>query len=741
MIDPVVALRAATAAVFVAMAVAAALRWRGQRHLGNGWAAAAFLSLAAVLGNQVFNDGADMGTWQRRAVAALVILMPYFLFRFSAAFSPASRYSDGAALASTGGLLLVTATLPVAESARGSMGLYLIALFLHWTILLGVTAVKLWRLGKGAPAVPRKRVRLLSVAATVLVVAMTISIVVPVGRPVIQLLIGGLIPLSAVAFYLGFAPPRSLRLLWREAEQDRLRRTIETLVSSPTVESLVTGFLPQAADLVGADALTLIDSDDAELASCGISLESGDRAERTFEIDLPRDVRLRVAVGRTSPHFGEDELQILRSVGSLAVLSMDRIQLHEQEFETRVFAESANASLEKQIAERRAAEEEAVAARAEAERANKAKSEFLSRMSHELRTPLNSIIGFTQLLETEIEQPEQLENLSYIRKAGGHLLSLINEVLDLSRIESDRLSMSVEAVQVSEVVTEAAELVIPMTRDNSLEMSVDPSSDMSLCVAADRQRLKQVLLNLLSNAVKYNRPEGSIRISWTSKDDRALIAVTDTGWGISEEQMHRLFQPFDRLGAEASEVEGTGLGLALSKRLVEMMGGTLTATSDENGSTFFIELAVEAFAIPHGSIELDEKWSGSATGSDLVVLYIEDNLANLTLVEHVLRRRPNLGLLTAMQASMGLQLAADHRPDVILLDLHLPDMPGDRVLKMLKEDPRTSSIPVVMVTADATPGQSRRLLSAGAADYVTKPIDIHRFLEVIDRITGGVRSS
>jgi PAS domain S-box-containing protein len=387
------------------------------------------------------------------------------------------------------------------------------------------------------------------------------------------------------------------------------------------------------------------------------------------------------------------------------------------------------------ISEQVRLEDELREAKEQAERANLAKSEFLSRMSHELRTPLNAILGFAQLLELDELASDQADSVAQILKGGKHLLELINEVLDLARIESGRLSLSLEAVDLGEVVKEAHDLMGPLAARLNVRLERTPSETWGHHVRADRRRLAQVLLNLLGNAVKFNREGGRVTIGCEDPGEgRIRVKIEDTGYGIPPEHMANLFDPFNRLGAEQTQVEGTGLGLALSKRLVEAMGGTIGVQSKRNeGSTFFFELPLAVNPVDQlegdGAPARDDlSWNGSPR----TVLYIEDNLANLRLIERILTRRPDLKLLAAMQGGVGLDLAREHGPDLILLDLDLPDVPGAEVLRRLRADAATRDIPVVIISADASPSQIRRLVAAGAGDYLTKPIDVRRLLEVLD---------
>lgn len=390
-------------------------------------------------------------------------------------------------------------------------------------------------------------------------------------------------------------------------------------------------------------------------------------------------------------------------------------------------------SIQRDISERKQAEESLRAARDEAETANRTKSDFLSRMSHELRTPLNGIMGFSQILQLDATAASHRAIADDLFEAGHRLLGLINEVLDISRVESGGMPLSVEPVSLTEVIRESLNLIAPMAAKRAVRTRIDIPADAMPFVLADRQRLGQVLLNLLSNAVKYNRDGGSLAVSVRhTGSDGYRVLVTDTGFGIPAGKVGRLFTPFDRLDAEATGVEGTGLGLALSKGLIEAMGGTIRAESEPGrGSTFWFELP--ACDIPTQLV--DEPTPAEPqrlpTGSH-TVLYIEDNIANFRLIELALAHRPGVRLMAAMQGGQGVELAALHRPDLILLDLHLPDLTGEEVFRRLRADPATRDIPVVVLSADATPGRAARLRSAGALDYLTKPLDIRQFLRVLD---------
>ncbi|MBV8690850.1 MAG: response regulator [Actinobacteria bacterium] len=400
------------------------------------------------------------------------------------------------------------------------------------------------------------------------------------------------------------------------------------------------------------------------------------------------------------------------------------------------------AALRDALAEKELLEQGQREAREAAESANRAKSDFLSRMSHELRTPLNAVLGFAQLLEAEDLSAQDHDSVRQILRGGRHLLDLINEVLDITRIESGTFQLSAEPVLVQEVVEDVAEMTRPLAEQANIQLVTGATSGgCQHHVLADRQRLKQVLINLVSNAIKYNRPGGSVALSCERRDAaRLLIKVHDTGPGIRPDHLDLLFMPFERLGAEQTNIEGTGIGLALSRRLAEAMGGTLSVDSAVGqGTTFYIDLP-----LVEGPVERFERLNGEpepvreAVTPRRKILYIEDNLSNLRLVERILARDVDIELISAMQGRLGPELAREHQPELILLDLHLPDTTGDEVLRQLRDDPQTASIPVAVVSADATAGQIRRLLAEGAVAYLTKPLDVAELRALVDGLPNRV---
>ena len=396
---------------------------------------------------------------------------------------------------------------------------------------------------------------------------------------------------------------------------------------------------------------------------------------------------------------------------------------------------------------RKQVEVELNAAMAAADKANRAKSDFLSNMSHELRTPLNAILGFAQLLESGAPSPTptQKRNIDQILKAGWYLLELINEILDLALIESGRLTLSPEPVSLAEVMIECQTMMEPQAQARGITMTF-PNFETPQFVKADRTRFKQVLINVFFNAVKYNTPGGSVAVTCSqSRPDSIRINVRDTGVGLAADQLAQLFQPFNRIGKEATAEEGSGIGLVMTKRLLEAMGGVIGVDSVVGeGSTFWVELplATAPQLAQHASALEIRARPPVAHGTPLrTLLYVEDNPANLELVEQLIRRRPELRLLSAADGNIGLEMARVHVPDLILMDINLPGISGLEALKKLRLDPSTAHIPVVAVSANAMPHDIERCIAAGFFDYVTKPIRVDRFMAVLDEALMSAQSA
>ncbi|WP_017879338.1 PAS domain S-box protein [Janthinobacterium sp. CG3] len=448
--------------------------------------------------------------------------------------------------------------------------------------------------------------------------------------------------------------------------------------------------------------------------------------------------RAEAAIGRVlrEGKVTNYELTAISRDGTETLVSYNASTFHDRERKLQgVFAAARDITERKQF-ERTLQENnvELESATAAAEKANLAKSEFLSSMSHELRTPLNAVLGFAQLMASETPPPTlpQQRSIDQILKGGWYLLRLINEILDLAMIESGKVTMSQEAMSLTDVLQDCQEMIEPQAQKRGIRMQY-PSFDLPLYVHADRTRVKQVMINLLSNAIKYNQNGGSVAVEYAlGETGRVRVSVRDTGAGLAPEQLEQLFQPFNRLGQESSTEEGTGIGLVVTKQLVELMGGQIGVESEVGvGTTFWVEL--EASSAP--VLE-----AGHATAPQMAqqesalrtLLYVEDNPANLALVEQLIARRSDLKLLTAIDAHLGMQLARAYQPDVILMDINLPGISGYGALKLLHDDPVTQHIPVMALSANAVPRDIEKGLDAGFFRYLTKPIKVLEFMDALD---------
>jgi PAS domain S-box-containing protein len=439
----------------------------------------------------------------------------------------------------------------------------------------------------------------------------------------------------------------------------------------------------------------------------------------------------RDLVAASSGRF-EDEGWRVRKDGSLFWANIVFTAIRDQGGNLRGFAK-----LTRDLTARNKVEAALTNSKATAEKANLAKSEFLSSMSHELRSPLNAILGFAQLMESDSPPPTttQSESISQIINAGWYLLELINEILDLATIESGKLSISLEPVSINEVLLECQSMIEPLALRRGIQMSF-PGKDTPFCVNADRTRLKQVLINLLSNAIKYNRVGGSVVVDCTEVNTGHIrISVADTGHGLPPEKLAQLFQPFNRLGQEVNGEEGTGIGLVVSKRLVELMNGVISVESTVGkGSTFRLELLSTApLTLPASAqAAVAAEPEIAVVEGKRTLLYVEDNPANLKLVERLIGRRNDLRLLSAMDGNHGVELARACLPDVILMDINLPGISGIEAMRILRDDPATRHIPVMALSANAMPRDIQRGMDAGFFRYLTKPIKVSEFMDALN---------
>ena len=528
--------------------------------------------------------------------------------------------------------------------------------------------------------------------------------------------------------YLGTVYLRSI-----DSERERIRGYVGIAIGVALLAMLVAVVLSSWLQRIVTRPILAID------AVAGDVVEQGDYSRRAVRISNDE-------VGRLVDSFN----RMMAEIEGRAIESRDALHALEHEVGERRQAQEEvmrlNDQLERRVADRTAALEASnqglVHARLMAENANRAKSEFLSSMSHELRTPLNAILGFGQLLaNTTVALPElkRSEFTRHIVNAGSHLLDLINEILDLSRIESSSVMLSLEPVAIDDVLQECRTMIAPTAQRRHIRVLFP--QDLREGVVADRTRLRQVLLNLLSNAVKYNRDSGTVRVDVVAAaGDSVRIAIHDTGAGLREDQLAALFQPFNRLGQEAGKVEGTGIGLVVTKRLVELMGGTISVESSVGvGSVFSIELKAATLVQSPVAMPTGGETAGpppravpAIDAASPLVLHVEDNPANLRLVREILELRGDIRQISAPDARLGIDLARAHLPQIILLDINLPGMSGLEALTVLQSDPATARIPVIAITANAMAGDVSRGLASGFFRYVTKPIDMARLNEAVD---------
>jgi signal transduction histidine kinase len=727
-VDVSALLEVAHIAVFVLLT---ALATDGAARSGpRRWALAAFGAAALALLGFSLPERLDveLPAAASRLLIVALLAFPYLLLRFTASFAALPRPWEAVAGGAAVLVAVVTAVLPVVPEPGAALPgwvlAYVVLVLTYWVATSAVVVVRLWAAGRGQPTVARRRMRLMAAATAVLTLALLLAAPLGDDAGIVADLVLLIVVLSGATFALGFSPPLWLRLRWRRPEDVQLQRGTVAVLRAGDVDEVARELLPPTARIVMASGVELLAGDGRRLATHGSVPDEG-AANPGVHVPVREVVALPGGRGElvvwTSPYtpfFGPDETGLLQSMAAVASLALERCELVAEE-------RARLAALEAAQHEMRRAQEEATTA-------NLAKTRFLSRMSHELRTPLNAILGFGQVLEVTPDlDAEDRDAVRHIVKAGRHLLDLIDEVLDLSRIEAGTLAISLEPVQAAEVVADAVGLIRPLADSRQIALVVAPVAP-GLHVSTDRQRCRQVLLNLLANAVKYNRDGGTVEVRCVPADaGRLRLSVTDTGPGIPPERLDRLFEPFDRLGAEGSGVEGTGLGLALSKQLVELMDGTIGVRSEPGeGTTAWVDLP-SADEPPEPAVAVEHRPLPGTTGRTRLLL-IEDNASNLRVVEAMLRSRPGITVVPAMLGRLALELASELVPDVVVLDLHLPDMPGEDVLHRLRADPRTRAIPVVVASADATAGRQRQILADGAYAYLSKPLDHGRFLEVVD---------
>ena len=683
-----------------------------------------------------------------------LLLSGFFFFRFRTTLILASPMTVRMVSAA----VLIGATVGVAiplPSDRAAQPHYsaiqavgLMVVIGVWAFCAGEPCLRLWLHSHALPVVQRMRARYLAlgyggiIAVLVIAVPLILAFEKLQGQPAFTYTLEGVIVASQPLMYFALLPPTWLRRLWRETEEQRFRlATHELLLGTPNPPALASQCLDWAVRLVGAQSGCIVGLDGDMLATSNLSHEQalmlagashheeGRQALRLSPDGAASNViivpmrsqfgsgAIAVVAGPFTPLLGSDEVDRLTQYAASVTAAFDRLILLS----------------------------ELTQARAVAENASKRKSEHLSKMSHELRTPMSAILGFAELLSLGDPRDDQRSDINAILTAADHLMALINEVLEIALIESGGGSLSLEPVSVNTVVDESIKLIGRRAQLGNVTLDKQVHSNQAF-VLADNQRLRQALVNLLSNAIKYNRSDGSVTVRTTETDSSIRIEVTDTGQGIAPGAADRLFEPFDRMGQERSGIEGTGLGLALTKALLVAMHGTIGFETEQGvGSTFWVEMRrAEPIVVALESAE-------TATGESPFffraryweVLYVEDNLVNVELADRILTQaRPNLHLVAASTGAAALAYLEKHRPGLVLLDLHLGDMDGDVVVSGIRANPDLKDLPVVMLSADAGAAQIERLRGMGANEYMTKPFRVKTFLRVVDdALDGSLRSS
>jgi len=649
----------------------------------------------------------------------------YALLLFRGTFIPLSRRAKVVAgVAVLAAAIVGEARMPDNLPALQAIGA--LAPLLVWVLCAGEPTVRFWLAARHRPAVQRSRLRALSFGYGSIVLILALSLTGMAGTEsatgLLTVAVMWSIALCALPMlYMALWPPRWLRSRWRRSEELSFREALQGLLLSDTHDEAARAVVEWGMRLVGAGAGALV-IDSRTAASTGLSAAHASclamelkaqsplapralemRGDRLY-LNLARlpehgSIVLVLVAGDFTPIFGADEMETLRQFGITATAALERLKLISELTE-----------------------------------ANSAKRDFLSRMSHELRTPLNSVLGFSQLLATELTDPKHARQVGHIHQAGRHLLAMINDILDLTRIETGQMPMSVEPVAVANAVQQAVDLIVPLADLRAITIDVATDADEHF-VLADNGRLAQILINLLSNAVKFS-PEGSrVRVTSQSTVGRVRINIVDSGIGIDPADQESVFQPFIRVNAGRSVAEGTGIGLSLSKALAELMKGSLGFSSQiDVGSDFWVELP-EAIAHERPPSRLpgpDARLAQLGPRQVATVVYIEDNQANADLMSAIVDRLPGVRLRVAKTGAIGLELARTESPDIIFLDQHLPDFPGLEVLRRLRREPSTLTTPVVMLSADVAIHADHPGFAAAQA-FITKPLDVTSVVMAIDR--------
>lgn len=506
------------------------------------------------------------------------------------------------------------------------------------------------------------------------------------------------------------------------------RVLLHVLASRTRIRGMFVGVLNEAEQVPSAMTLGLIS---AILYNSAYALESS----TLYKIVLEHNEKLESEVIVRTQELNQAQQALKKSNEELE----ERVKIRTTELSSANKKLIAEIERRKQIENSlRDSEEELIIARQLAESANHAKSDFLSKMSHELRTPLNAILGFSQVMELD-EQLMKGPNSGYvgeIRTAGEHLLSLINEVLDLAKIEAGMVDMNMENINLGEVLRECYALINPMAKKKNIKLLPVSESMDSMFLYVDRTLIKQVFINLLSNAVKYNVDGGQVELFAVNKENKIEITVSDTGLGIKEDKKQYMFQPFNRLGVDATNIEGSGMGMVITKHLVLLMDGEITFSSEfGKGTEFYIRFNPGFATFSPAENKTNEAYEIVSEIGGFTVLYIEDNLPNIRLVESILSKWPQINIKSAGSAEQGIELAISVKPDIIIMDINLPQMDGYEAIKILKEREDTSTIPVIALSANAMPASVKEGVEAGFERYLTKPLKVVEFLKLLGKLT------